>query len=203
MRAPTRTLRFAVFALCVPVLLSAQQAMSNFRTGSKIASVGILTGGNYDGFGVGGTIEFGAISFNKNVHLGLGGSLGYVRNSEGSGSNSVTASVIPAMAIGNIHFSPASQPKLDLYAGVSAGLLYGRVSSDVIIDERRATTENPSVMLSTRRVGAARRESVSDTDFGFGIQAGAHFALTSSVSAMAQLGIEDVPLLYAGVSFRF
>jgi hypothetical protein len=206
MRARLRhPLRFALLATLVPSICLAQAAATKFSPGSKLVSVGVLTGGeNYEGFGAGGTLEIGAISFSKSVTLGIGGSLGYMRTSEGTGTVAVTVGQIPIYAIGNLHFSPPSQPKLDLFAGASVGVTYYRASGDVDdFEERVVAHPSESVLLRLGRVSAARRASTSSTETGFGIQGGGHFGLTNSMSVTAQIGLIDIPLFYGGVSFKF
>jgi opacity protein-like surface antigen len=205
MHIASRTLRIASLLALVPAIVGAQSA-SRFTRGSRIASIGVLAGGdNYDGAGAGTTVEFGALSISKDIHLGIGASLGYMRSSEGSGIAKVSLSQIPAYAIGNLHFTPASQPKLDLYAGASVGLTYARVSSETVIfdDVVRTPLPQQSLLLLMRRSGAAARVSESNTDTGFGIQGGAHFGLTDALSVTAQIGLIDIPLFYGGVSFKF
>jgi opacity protein-like surface antigen len=201
----SRTIRIASLIVFVATLAQAQTA-STFTTGSRIASVGVLAGGDkYDGAGAGGTVEFGALTLTKRIHLGVGASLCYMRSNKGSGIAKVSLSQIPAYAIGNLHFTPASQPKLDLYAGASVGVTYSRVSSELVIfdDVHRTLLPPETVFLRTRRSSAAARVSDSSTDTGFGIQGGAHFGLTDAISVTAQIGLIDIPLFYGGVSFKF
>jgi opacity protein-like surface antigen len=205
MRFVSRTLCTALLLTLAPAV-AMSQAASPFTVGSKLVSIGVLTGGDYEGIGIGGTVEFGALKLSKSVHLGLGASAGLVRDSEGSGSAKVTASVFPLFGIANLHFSPPSQPKLDLYAGASAGIAYARVSGDFVDDfedSRRKVPSAEPVSLVVRRSRGAQRASISDSEFGFGIQGGAHFGLTNSMSVTAQIGLIDIPLFYGGVSFKF
>jgi opacity protein-like surface antigen len=205
MRSASRTLCITMLLTLAPAVAVAQAA-SPFTVGSKLVSIGVLTGGDYEGFGVGGTVEFGALKLSKTVHLGLGASAGLVRDSEGSGAAKVTASVFPLFGIANLHYSPPSQPKLDLYAGASAGIAYARVSGDFVDDFVDSHGKVPSaepVSLVVRRSRGARRATVSDSEFGFGLQGGAHFGITNSMSVTAQIGVIDIPLFYGGVSFKF
>jgi opacity protein-like surface antigen len=202
MRSVSRSLCVASLVVLVPTHLAAQSA-SHFGPGSKLVSLGVLTGGdNYDGTGGGGTFEIGILSLSKSVHLGIGGSLGYMRSTQGSSGFELSLSQIPAYGIGNLHYSPPSQPKLDLFAGASVGVTYSRVSGDVFAD-RVVPLVPESVALLTRARAAARRATESNTDTGFGIQGGAHYAVTNAMSVTAQIGLIDIPLFFGGVSFRF
>ncbi len=177
-----RTLAIAA-VLAAPIgAMSAQSTTVPFTTGDRVATVGFMTGGDYDGSGLGGMVEWGVLSLTQKVHLGIGGFVGFQRNKETVGSFSASTTVIPLMAQGNLHFPVAAQPRLDLFAGASIGLV--RVSADC-------------TGCTTAGVDA------SNTDSGVGIQGGARFNLLSSLSVVGQVGFGDLPLLFAGVSFKF
>lgn len=179
----------AAAVLLVSGTASAQQASTGaFGKGSKILSVGVLAGGDYEGFGVGGSFEVGVIDFTPSLSLGVGAFAGVVRDNVdygfGTFGGEYTLTSIPVMAIGNVHLGIASQPKLDLFGGVSLGIIASRFSYD---------DNTPSGFT----------QSANDSDVGLGIQVGARYNFTSSITGMAQLGVNDIPLLYAGLSFRF
>ncbi|HYW31309.1 MAG TPA: outer membrane beta-barrel protein [Gemmatimonas sp.] len=183
------TNRFRTFAIAAAMLLPsvafAQEAARPFGKGSRIASVGILTGGDYEGFGVGGSFEVGVMDLTPTLSLGIGAFAGFVRGDVGfSPTFDYTITQIPIMAIGNVHLALPSQPKLDLYGGLSLGI--NRYSYDY---EGNA----PGTF----------DESDSDSEVGLGIQVGARYAFTPRAMGFAQLGANDIPLLYAGFSFKF
>ena len=185
------THRFRTLALAAAMLLPsvgfAQAAATTnpFGRGSRIGSVGILTGGDYEGFGVGGSFEVGVTDFTPTLSLGIGAFAGFVRGDVGfTPGFDYTFTQIPIMGIGNVHLAIPSQPKLDLFAGVSIGII--RTSVDYEGDAPG------SFSLSD-----------SDSDVGFGIQVGARYAFTPRAMGFAQLGANDIPLLYAGLSFKF
>jgi opacity protein-like surface antigen len=174
-----RTLAVAAALAVVPASMSAQAAATPaFGVGTKLLSVGILTGGDYEGFGFGGSFEYGLLSFTPRVSLGIGGSIGYVSDEDFG----VDVSAMPIMAIGNVHFAMPTQPKLDLYGGLSVGVIRAEVDCGTI---------------------AGVSCNASDTESGFGLQVGARYWLTNRVGVKGQLGLGDIPLLNAGVSFRF
>ncbi len=179
-------LRVATASLAIAMLvapartLSAQAASSTFIKGDRLASVGVMTGGDYDGTGVGAMVEWGVASLTSKVQLGLGGFVGVQRNSDGIGSVKVSTTVLPLMATGNLHFALPDQPKLDLYAGASLGFI--RASGDV---------------------SGVSGGSSSSTDTAVGIQGGARYIVASKLSVVGQVGLGDLPLIFAGVSFKF
>jgi hypothetical protein len=177
-----RTLAVAA-AMLLPSVAFAQTASTRpFGRGSRIGSVGVLTGGNnYEGVGLGASFEVGMKEFTPTLSLGIGAMAGFVRGNYGLFSN-VTVTAIPVMAIGNVHLAIASQPKLDLYAGLSAGINRYSYSFDNAI---------------------AGFNGASDSQFGIGVQVGARYAFTERAMGFAQVGASDIPLLYAGLSFRF
>lgn len=177
--------RSSLFAIAAAALLAAPAVASaqstTFDVGSRVASIGFMTGGDYEGSGIGGQAEFGILKLGK-ATLGVGGFVGYQRDSETILSTKYSTTVIPIMAIGNVHFPIASQPKLDVYAGASLGFF--RVSAEV---------DGPGL----------GNVDASDTDSGFGIQGGVRYNMASKLSLMGQVGVGDIPLLFAGVSFKF
>jgi len=182
MQKTLRSLVLAAAAIVLPTALSAQASATSFGKGTKILSLGLMTGGDYDGFGGGASVEVGVVDFTPKIKLGVGGLIGYVRNSESFGLSNYTFTAIPVMAIGNVHFEVPNQPKLDLYAGASVGIIRGSFSGSF--------TGIPG--------GGA-----SNTDTGFGIQGGARYGIGDKLSVMGQIGIGDIPLLFAGVSLKF
>lgn len=177
-----RNLRVAVAAslFALPAMMSAQST-DGFTKGSRVASVGAMIGGDNDGFGLGGMAEWGVLPIGK-LTLGVGGMIGFQRDSESALSTKITVTSIPIMAVGNVHFPVASQPKLDLYAGASLGFV--RVSADV------------------EGVGSLGGQA-DNTDSGFGVQAGARYKFAGPTSVFGQIGVGDIPLVFAGVSFKF
>lgn len=175
-------------AMLLPTAAFAQASSSSskmFGQGTRIASVGVLTGGDYEGFGGGASFEVGVKEFTPTISLGLGAFAGFVKGDVGYSSLfNYNITQIPVMAIGNVHLAVPSQPKLDLYAGASLGIVRTSVDYD----------------------GSAPGGfdlGDSNSDVGFGIQVGARYAFTPSAMGFAQLGASDIPLLYAGLSFKF
>jgi hypothetical protein len=180
-----RTLAVAA-AMLLPSVAFAQAASTRpFGQGSRIGSIGILTGGDYEGFGGGASFEVGMKEFTPTLSLGVGAFAGFVKGDVGFSSVfNYNLTQIPVMAIGNVHLALASQPKLDLYAGLSAGIVRSSISYD------------------GNAPGTFGLED-SNSDFGIGFQVGARYAFTERAMGFAQLGANDIPLLYAGLSFRF
>lgn len=178
-----RMLRAAVGAtmIAVPAMMSAQST-EGFTKGSRVASLGVMLGGDNDGIGLGGMAEVGVLPLGK-FTLGVGGMLGFQRDSESALGTKITVTSMPIMAIGNVHFPVASQPRLDLYAGASVGFI--RVSADV------------------EGTGSLGGVDASNTDSGFGIQGGARYKLAGGTSVFGQVGFGDIPLIFGGISFKF
>ncbi len=171
-------------AILVPSVLLAQTSSRPFGKGSRVASVGVLTGGDYEGFGVGGSFEVGVKEFTPTLSLGVGAFAGVVRGDVGFSSVfNYTVTQIPVMAIGNLHLSLPSQPKLDLYGGLSLGIVRTSFSFD---------GNAPGLF-----------NDASNSDTGLGIQVGARYAFTPRAMGFVQLGANDIPLLYGGLSFKF
>ncbi|WP_291161323.1 outer membrane beta-barrel protein [Gemmatimonas sp. UBA7669] len=170
----------AAAVLAIPSMASAQ-ATGPFEVGSKVGSIGFMAGGDYEGAGLG---VQGEVGFKKlgNTVLGLGGFVGIQRDSETVFGSKYTSTVIPIMAIGNVHFPIASQPKLDLFAGASLGFV--------------------SVNVEVEGTGLGDFDA-GDSDIGFGIQGGARYNLSNKLSLMGQVGVGDIPLIFAGVSIKF
>jgi opacity protein-like surface antigen len=174
-------------AILTPVFASAQMAAKKPAPSSKgitekgmsHVSVGLLTGGDGNqGTGIGGQFEYGVFNLSSNVLLGVGGTVGYTRKSVAGFSYTA----IPVYGIANAHFVLPDQPDLDLYAGVSVG--FTRVNV-------------PTVTVGGIRVGGG-----SATNSGFGVQGGGRYKLTDKWSAHAQLGLVDIPLIHAGLTFK-
>lgn len=177
-------LPLAAAFLSLPAAASAQSTTSSplFGKGTKLVSINLQTGGDYEGStGLGGAFEVGVKPIGKNATLGLGVSIGLFSESASFGGESITTSLVPLMATGNIHFGLPSAPKLALYAGASAGYIGASVSADF----------------------DGFQGSVSESESGFGVQGGARFQLTNKLLAHGQLGFGDIPLITAGVSFKF
>lgn len=170
----------AAAMLAIPSMASAQ-ATGPFEVGSKVGSIGFMAGGDYEGAGLGVQGEFGFKKLGNTV-LGLGGFVGVQRDSETAFGTKFTSTVIPIMAIGNVHFPIASQPKLDLFAGASLGFI--------------------SVNVEVDGPGLGNVDA-GDSDIGFGIQGGARYNLSNKLSLMGQVGVGDIPLIFAGVSIKF
>jgi hypothetical protein len=153
-----------------------------FTVGSTLLSAGVLVGGdNIDGVGIGMAMERGVHAFTPTVRLGLGGAAGIVRDDNRGRFGAFDLTQVHAHFISNVHFAVRSAPRMDLYAGASLGLT------------RTSVDGSPS--------GGPWRGG-DDTDLGLGIQGGVRFALNRRSLLMAQLGLGDVPLFFAGMSFR-
>jgi opacity protein-like surface antigen len=190
MRSLRSVLAVAAVVVATPLTVSAQVARPStsapsasvdggFKVGDKLVSLGVLAGGDgYEGFGAGGAFEYGLLELTPRIRLGVGGSAGYMRDA----NNGLTVSQIPLYGIGNFHFAIPSQPKLDLYAGASLGITRTSVSfSGTVLGRVKGSTNNS----------------------GFGIQGGAHYQVSDALTVMGQIGVIDIPLLFAGVGFKF
>ncbi len=167
-------------ALIAPTLVGAQSTAPNFAKGTRVLSFGVMAGGAFDGLGGGATVEWGVASLGAHLHLGVGAFVGAERDSKTERSVKTTQLIIPLLATGNLHLTTAGHPKLDSYIGASAGLL--RTSADIT---------------------SAATGAISDLGFGVGMQVGARYWLSSRVSAAGQIGLGDVPLVFAGLGFKF
>ncbi|BAH37194.1 MAG TPA: hypothetical protein DGD08_00205 [Gemmatimonas aurantiaca] len=174
--------RFARFAAAAALVAALPlTASAQFAKGDRIATVNFMTGGDYDGAGFGGQAEWGLLPIGK-ATLGVGAFVGYVSDKQTFGSAEYKMSAIPVMAVGNIHFPIASQPKLDVYAGASVGFI--RASWDTNVPSSFGIDD-------------------SNTDSGFGIQGGARYWVGSKLGINGQIGFGDIPLIHAGLSFKF
>lgn len=171
----------AATALVVALPLTASAQSTTFSKGDRVVSVGFMTGGDYDGSGVGVQAEWGLLPIGKTT-LGIGGFIGYQSDDQGSGAFKASWSALPVMAVANLHFPIESQPKLDLYAGASIGFI--RYGWDY---------------AGTLPPGAVK----SDTQSAIGFQGGVRYWLGSRFGINGQLGLNDLPLLQAGVSLKF
>ncbi len=178
MNARLAYLAAAALVVAIPLTASAQ---SSFSRGDRVLSLSFMTGGDYDGTGLGGQVELGVLPIGK-ATLGIGGFVGFQRDSEGTGIYKVTSNVVPIMAVGNLHIPIESQPNLDIYAGASVGFVHASVKAN--------------------GVGTIMGKA-SNTDSGVGIQGGARYWLGSKLGLNAQIGFGDIPLIEAGVSFKF
>ncbi len=171
-----RTLRPLALTLAAAAMLplSTAEAQGEFAPGSKVVSVGLLSDG---GTGVGGAFEYSVMELAPNIRLGLGAFLGYFRGSGGFSRYSA----VPILASGNVHLALPELPALDLFAGVSLGIV------------QFSYEETPGVMRTD--------DTVSDGVFGINIGARYYFAPT--VGAFAQLGVGDVPEIFLGLSLKF
>ena len=161
---------------------AAQGSSASFQKGTKVLSLGVMTGGDYEGLGGGASFEVGVLDFTPSIRLGVGGMFGYLRDSQDFGLSEYTLTQMPIMAIGNVHFELPNQPKLDLYAGASLGIIRVSYSGDF--------AGIPGL-------------NASDSDTGFGIQGGARYSIGEKISVMGQLGVGDIPLLFGGISLKF
>jgi opacity protein-like surface antigen len=187
MRSSSKVTLFVAVAVLSPMLAVAQMAPKKpamasdgmFDKGTSIVSVGLLTGGDGNqGTGIGGQFEYGVLNFTPKVKLGVGGTLGYTRKSVAGFSYTG----IPVYGIANAHFTLPDQPNLDLYAGVSVGFTRFSFPARTLVG-----------------VGVA---GGSSTNSGFGVQGGGRYKISDKLSVHAQLGIVDIPLLHAGVTFK-
>jgi opacity protein-like surface antigen len=179
-------LSLATALLVSPMAAQAQIAESPlFSKGTKLLSVNIQTGGDYDATGFGGAFELGVAPIGKSATFGLGASIGYFSESARFFTESYTISLMPIMATGNVHFGLKDVKNLGLYAGASLGIIRASVDYEGAFDEEEFG------------IGA------SDSESGFGLQVGARYAITPKLLLHGQLGLIDIPLLTAGVSIKF
>lgn len=180
MRSIVSCLAGAALSVAIPSMVAAQEPNSGFERGTKLLSLGVMGGGDYDGTGLGGILEWGVGSLG-NTTLSLGGFTGFQRQTRGTGTLETSSTVIPVMLVSNVHFPVPSNPKLDLYAGASVGLVRLSVSSSSTV---------------------AGNDDASSTDTGFGFQGGIRYNVASRFGVFGQIGVGDIPLFLAGASFR-
>jgi hypothetical protein len=174
-----RCLAAAVVAAAVLPFASAHAQKSGaaagsgvFTTGTSIVSVGLLT----DPTGIGGSYEYGLRQLAPGWTLGVGGTLGFQSRS----SFGVDATTIWALGNANVHYAIPNVPELDVYGGLSLGIV-------------RTSVDSPSPGLS----------GVSDSDVALGINLGGRYMFTPKLGAFLQLGVADAPEIFLGVSFKF
>jgi uncharacterized protein YraI len=164
-------------------------AGSAFGVGSKLLSVGLTGGGaaNY-GLGIGAQYEVGFKELSPALTLGIGATVGYSTRSFdygvfGGTRYSYNWTTIPVGAIGNVHWKIPSQPKLDLYGGLSLGYAFYSFSSDF---------------------DGFDSGSVSGTsDLLLGLNVGARYQFAPKFQGMMQLsGGDNLSLYQIGLSFR-
>lgn len=171
----------AAFCVAVPSVGAAQAPNSGFEKGTRLLSVGAMTGGGYDGTGLGGIVEWGVGALGS-ATLSVGAFAGVQRQSTGAGTLEVSTTAIPVMGVANAHFPVRANPRLDLYTGASLGLV-------------RVSVESTSALVGD--------DDDSRTDTGVGFQIGARYRLASRLGVMGQIGLGDLPLVFAGASLRF
>ena len=170
--------RPAALAVAAAILLpfSAAQAQGEFNVGTRVFSAGLMTGSG-GGAGLGAAFEVSMLELAPNVRLGLGGTVGYWSDSEPG----IKVNVIPLLGNANVHVAIEEVPELDLFAGVALGLVYSSYDLDT-----------PGV-----------DDEGSDTNLEFGINLGARYYFTDTVSGFLQLGVGDIPEIFAGFGFKF
>ncbi|WP_353267681.1 SH3 domain-containing protein [Gemmatimonas sp.] len=164
-------------------------AGSAFGVGSKLLSVGLTGGGaaNY-GLGIGAQYEVGFKELSPSLTLGLGATVGYSSRSFDYGTfrgtrYSYNWTTIPVGAIGNVHWKIPSQPKLDLYGGLSLGYAFYSFSSDFDDFDSRSVSGTSDLLL--------------------GINVGARYQFAPKFQGMMQLsGGDNLSLYQIGLSFR-
>lgn len=182
----TKTLRLSALALAAAIALPASSAMAQgeFAVGTKLVNVGLLTGSG-GGIGIGGGLEVSVIELAPNIRLGIGGTVGYISDSEDGFGGDFTVTVIPVLGNANVHLAVPSVPELDLFGGLALGIV--RVSADYD-------------GIGSELVDA----SASDTQTAVGINLGARYFFTPTLAGLAQLGLGDeIPELTLGISFKF
>ncbi len=170
--------RPAALALVAAVLLpfSASQAQGEFNVGTRVFSAGLMTGSG-GGTGLGAAFEVSMLELAPNIRLGVGGTVGYWSTS----SPGIDARVIPVLGNANVHLALEEVPQLDLFAGVALGLVFTSLDVD----------SNVSVVDDSR------------SDLEFGINLGARYYFTDTVSGFLQLGVGDIPEIFVGLGFKF
>jgi len=165
--------------------VEAQKPKPLLEVGQKIASVGLVIGGNTDGVGIGGSVEYGQVKFGDVGVIGVGVLAAYQSESRRSFGEQVTVSALPIMFTTNAHFGLAGQPKIGLYGGASMGIVRYSVSHSSAFD--------------TDLFGFG----ASGTQLGVGVQGGLRFAVSPTAMVHGQLALGDLPLFTAGMSFKF
>ena len=169
----TKSLRLLAVALVAAVAVPATSASAQdaaFGKGTKIVDLGIVT----DPTGLGAGFEIGLMELAPNLRLGIGGALSY--QSESAFGIDVTSTWVAGLA--NVHYAIPSVPALDLFGGVSLGIVRASIDGGL-------------------------GGSISDSEVGFGINLGARYMFTNKLGATVRLGIEDAPDLFLGVSIKF
>jgi hypothetical protein len=168
---------------------TAKPVGDTFGIGSRLLSVGLTGGGaaNY-GLGLGAQFEVGFKEIAPNVTLGIGATVGYSSRSFDYGIFGGTRyrynwTTIPVGAIGNAHFKIESQPKLDLYGGLSLGYAFYSFSSEFTGFDSGTVSGTSDLLL--------------------GVNVGARYQFAPKVQGMVQMsGGSNLSFYQIGASFR-
>lgn len=159
LRWPSIRVSRAVAAACcfaVPSVGAAQAPSS----GTRLLSVGAMTGGGYDG----SRLEWGVGAL-RSATLSVGAFAGLHRQTTGAGTLEVSTTANPVMGVANAHFPVRANPQLDLYTRASLGL----------------------VRVSVAFTGALVGDDDSHTDTGVGFRIGARYRLASRLGVMGSV----------------
>jgi hypothetical protein len=165
-----------VTLVSVPAMAGAQdwgETNAGFSSRTRL-----VTGGDYGGTGAGGSVEFGVASLGRTT-LSLGAFTGFQRESRSIGTLEVKTTVMPVMAIGNVHVPLRNSPRVDTYFGLSAGIT-------------RTSVESNSNLVGS--------DDDSRSDTGVGLQAGIRYRLLPRFGVVGQLGLGDLPRMFFGAS---
>lgn len=163
----------------LPTIGTAQDVKNQFDVGSKFLSGALLVGAEVDGgFGIGGSFEVGIAEIAGQVRLGVGGSVGVLRNDYDEFLDDVSRTVVPVLAFVHGHYQLPQVPQLDLFAGAAVGL--------------------QSTSLSFSGGGSS-----SSVDPAIGLQSGARYEFAPRLMGMAQLAVgTNLPFLSLGITFK-
>lgn len=148
---------------------------------TRSLSLGIMALGDYEGDGAGVAVEWPVARFSPRFSLGVGGMVGMQQNTEPHGTVRFTNYTIPVLGIGNLQYQHRPDSRLSLYGGLTAGITHVSVRN-----------YQPGLGLDER-----------GTHLSVGTQIGARYRLANHMGLMAQLGVGDMPALFAGVVVRW
>lgn len=158
------------------------QSSRSVTASNRLLSVGHTALGNFEGDGVAVAAEWPVATLGSRLTLGVGGMVGLHHNAEPFGNVRLTSRIIPVFGVGNLSYQRHPDSRLALYTGLTSG-----------------------VNLVTVR-GFTRGLGVPDergANFAVGGQVGVRYRLARRVGLMGQVGVGDIPGVFAGATLRW
>ncbi len=169
-------------ALLIAVFANVGEAQSPPTTyAARTLSLGVMALGDYEGDGAAVAAEWPVVRFSPRVSLGVGGMIGLQHNAEPYNQQTLTMYTLPVMGVGNLQYQHSPDSRLALYGGLTAGFTQVWVSN-----------YTPGLGLDERGTHAS-----------IGAQIGARYRLARRMGLMAQVGVGDVPGVFAGAMWRW